>query len=201
MNVGCLVSQLKGFSLSGRAYLDWTCFQARVRRCSGSACDSQTRGQKAAGELLQCKVEMRIERVVAGDWWWRPGTVAHPRAADQAYAPDLHQRSGGHDRPRGPEWGRDSQEPPYKIQQQQDICESVWLCTQQIDNVLQTYTGSILVAVNPYQILPIYNAEQIKLYREKKIGELSPHIFAIGDNCYQMMKRTKFVLSASEPLC
>ena len=70
-----------------------------------------------------------------------------------------------------------------------------------IVSLTQTYTGSILVAVNPYQILPIYNAEQIKLYREKKIGELPPHIFAIGDNCYQMMKRTKFVLSASEPLC
>ena len=49
------------------------------------------------------------------------------------------------------------------------------------------------MAVNPYQILPIYNAEQIKLYREKKIGELPPHIFAIGDNCYQMMRRTKLV--------
>jgi hypothetical protein len=47
------------------------------------------------------------------------------------------------------------------------------------------------VAVNPYQILPIYTAEQIKLYRDKKIGELPPHIFAIGDNCYSLMMRQR----------
>ena len=53
----------------------------------------------------------------------------------------------------------------------------------------QTYTGTILVAVNPYQILSIYTSEQIKKYRDKKIGELAPHIFAIGDNAYHNMRR------------
>ena len=45
------------------------------------------------------------------------------------------------------------------------------------------------MAVNPYQILPIYTADQIKIYKERKIGELPPHIFAIGDNSYANMKR------------
>ncbi|XP_071164800.1 myosin-VIIa-like isoform X4 [Mytilus edulis] len=63
------------------------------------------------------------------------------------------------------------------------------LFTRYMENLIYTFTGSILVAVNPYQVLPIYTSEQIKLYSDRKIGELPPHVFAIADNSYYNMKR------------
>lgn len=56
---------------------------------------------------------------------------------------------------------------------------------------IYTYTGSILVAVNPFQMLPLYTLEQVQIYYSRHMGELPPHIFAIANSCYFNMKKNK----------
>jgi myosin heavy subunit len=55
--------------------------------------------------------------------------------------------------------------------------------------LLQTYSGLFLVAVNPFQRLPIYSESIVELYRNKRRGELPPHIFAASDQAYHDMIR------------
>lgn len=56
---------------------------------------------------------------------------------------------------------------------------------------IYTYTGSILVAVNPFQMLPLYTLEQVQLYYSHHMGELPPHVFAVANSCYFNMKKNK----------
>ncbi|KAI9352700.1 P-loop containing nucleoside triphosphate hydrolase protein [Obelidium mucronatum] len=60
-----------------------------------------------------------------------------------------------------------------------------------LSNMIYTYSGLFLVAVNPYKKLPIYNDEAIKSHRSKKRGEVPPHIYAIADAAYYEMIQNK----------
>ena len=51
----------------------------------------------------------------------------------------------------------------------------------------QTYTGNILIAINPFQSLShLYDADMMERYNGVPYGELRPHVFAIADAAYRL---------------
>lgn len=53
-------------------------------------------------------------------------------------------------------------------------------------------SGIVLVAINPYQELPIYSHDTVLAYRNKnQHGSLDPHIFAVAEEAFTKMERYK----------
>ncbi|XP_078804583.1 unconventional myosin-IXAa isoform X6 [Oryzias latipes] len=56
---------------------------------------------------------------------------------------------------------------------------------------IYTYIGSILIVINPFQFLPVYNPKYVKLYDNHTLGKLEPHIYAVADVAYHAMLQRK----------
>uniref|UniRef100_A0A674GCK4 Myosin VA n=1 Tax=Taeniopygia guttata TaxID=59729 RepID=A0A674GCK4_TAEGU len=55
--------------------------------------------------------------------------------------------------------------------------------------LIYTYCGIVLVAINPYEQLPIYGEDIINAYSGQNMGDMDPHIFAVAEEAYKQMAR------------
>uniref|UniRef100_A0A8C7GBS8 Myosin VAb n=1 Tax=Oncorhynchus kisutch TaxID=8019 RepID=A0A8C7GBS8_ONCKI len=55
--------------------------------------------------------------------------------------------------------------------------------------IIYTYCGIVLVAINPYESIPIYDHDIINAYSGQNMGDMDPHIFAVAEEAYKQMAR------------
>lgn len=61
------------------------------------------------------------------------------------------------------------------------------LQTRYQSDLIYTYSGLFLVAINPYCPLPIYGNDYIRMYKGQAREDTRPHIFAVADAAFRKM--------------
>ncbi|KAJ2403044.1 Myosin type-2 heavy chain 1 [Coemansia sp. RSA 2559] len=56
---------------------------------------------------------------------------------------------------------------------------------------IYTYSGIVLVALNPFDRVALYSQDTLEAYAGRMRGELEPHLFAISEDAFQGMVRDK----------
>lgn len=49
--------------------------------------------------------------------------------------------------------------------------------------------GIVLVAINPYENIPLYGNEIVRAYHGQEMGDMDPHVFAVAEEAYKRMTR------------
>ncbi|XP_078666631.1 unconventional myosin-Va-like isoform X2 [Branchiostoma floridae x Branchiostoma belcheri] len=57
------------------------------------------------------------------------------------------------------------------------------------NNAIYTYCGIVLVAINPYEQLPLYGNEMVMAYTGQDMGAMDPHIYAVAEEAFRQMQR------------
>ncbi|CAO3608268.1 unnamed protein product [Mucor hiemalis] len=61
--------------------------------------------------------------------------------------------------------------------------------TRYMQRLIYTYSGIVLIAVNPFDRVALYDPDIVQQYSGRRRGELEPHLFAIAEDAYRCMIR------------
>ncbi|KAI0056017.1 hypothetical protein BV25DRAFT_1662232 [Artomyces pyxidatus] len=131
-------------------------------------------------------------------WVWVPddkdGYLAGWVVKEEDDVGDVVMAAGGDIR-RLPLYALSKMNPP-KFDRVEDIADLTFLNEASVvhnlrlrygSGAIYTYSGLFLVAINPYQSLPLYSDTIVQQYRSKRRDENPPHIFAIAERAWVNM--------------
>ncbi|KAL0080699.1 P-loop containing nucleoside triphosphate hydrolase protein [Phycomyces blakesleeanus] len=61
--------------------------------------------------------------------------------------------------------------------------------TRYLQHLIYTYSGIVLIAMNPFDRVSLYDPDIVQQYSGRRRGELEPHLFAIAEDAYRCMIR------------